>query len=141
MNAHNACLERRLQLWERGEIKSFLLGAETIQQRLTSNNDPKNIADFSKKFAKLMGKGNISGALKSLTNNMTNGILPLDEKTLCYFKQKHPQSQPAYEETLIIREPPVIHPIIFDDINDELVRKAVIRNKGGSGPSELDADG
>ena len=88
-----------------------------------------------------MGKGNINGALKLLTHSMTNGILPLDEKTLYSLKQKHPKSQPAYEETLIIREPPVIHPIIFDDINDELVRKAVIRNKGGSGPSELDADG
>ena len=88
-----------------------------------------------------MGKGNIDGALKLLTNNMTNGILPLDENTLYSLKQKHPQSQPAYEETLIIREPPVIHPIISDDINEELVRKVVIRNKGGSGPSELDADG
>ena len=44
-------LERRLQLWERGEIKSLLLEVEIIQQRLTSNNDPKNIADVSIKFA------------------------------------------------------------------------------------------
>ena len=28
----------------------------------------------------------------------------------------HAQSQPAYEETIISREPPVIHVIIFDDI-------------------------
>ena len=75
-------LEKRLQLWERGENKSLVLEAESIQQRLTSNNDRKNIADVLKKFAKLMGKGNISGALKLLTNNMTNGILPLDQKTL-----------------------------------------------------------
>ena len=33
-------------------------------------------------------------------------------------KHKYPQSQPAYEETLINDEPPVIHPIIFDDINE-----------------------
>ena len=44
-------LERGLQLWERGEIKSLLLEAEIIQQRLTSNKDPKNIADVSIKFA------------------------------------------------------------------------------------------
>ena len=48
---------------------------------------------------------------------MTNGILPLDEKKIYSLKQKHPQSQPAYEETLINGERPVIHPIIFDDIN------------------------
>ena len=52
---HVDALERRLQLWERGDIKSLLLEAETIQQRLTSNNNPKNIAGVSK-FAKLMGK-------------------------------------------------------------------------------------
>ena len=138
---HLNALERRLQLRERGEIKSLLLEAETIQQRLTSNNDPKNNADVLKRFAKLMGKENINGVMKLLTNNMTNGILPLDEKKLNSLKQKHPQSQPAYEETLINGEPPVIHPIIFDDINEELVRKAAIRTKGGPDPSGLDDDG
>ena len=39
-------LEITLQLWESGEIKSLLLEAETIQQRLTSNSDLKNIADI-----------------------------------------------------------------------------------------------
>ena len=138
---HLNALERRLQLRERGEIKSLLLEVETIQQRLTSNNDPKNNADVSKRFAKLLGKENINGVMKLLINNMTNGILPLDEKKLNSLKQKHPQSQPAYEETLINGEPPLIHPIIFDDINEEVVRKATIRTKGGSGPSGLDDDG
>ena len=72
-------LKRKLQFWERGEVKSLLLEAETIQQWLASNNDSKNIGNISKKkFAKLMGKGNINGALKFLINNMTNGILLLD---------------------------------------------------------------
>ena len=84
-----------------------------------------------------MEKGNISGALKLLTNNMTNGILPLYEKTLNFLKR----SQPAYEETVINGEPPVIHCIIYDDINEELVRKRAIRTKSGSGPSGLDTDG
>ena len=87
-----------------------------------------------------MGKGNINGALKLLTNNMTNGTLPLDEKTLYSLKRKYPQSQSAYEKTFINGEPPVIHPIIFDGINEELVGKAAIRTKGGSGPSGLDDD-
>ena len=88
-----------------------------------------------------MGKGNINGALKLLTNNMTNGIFPLDEKTHNSLKQKHPQSKPPCGETFINGEPPVIDHIIFDDINEGLVRKAAIRTKGGSGPSGLDADG
>ena len=55
-----------------------------------------------------MGNGNINGAFKLLINYMTNGILPLDEKTLNPLKHKHPQSRAAYEETLINGEPPVI---------------------------------
>ena len=65
----------------------------------------------------------------------------VDENILNSLKQKHPQSQTAYEETLINGERPVIHLIIFDDINEELARKAAIRTKGESGPSGLDADG
>ena len=138
---HLDSLEKRLQLRERGEVKSLLLEAETIQQRLTSNNHPKNIADVSKKNAKLMRKGNINGTLKLLTNNMTNGIFPLDKKTLNSLKQMRPQSKPGCEETLINSKPPVIHPIIFAEINEELMKKVAIRTNGGPGPSGLDADG
>ena len=87
-----------------------------------------------------MGKGKIKGELKLLTNNMTNGILLLYIKTLNNLKQKHPQSQAAYEGTLISGERPVIHAIICDDINEKLVIKAAIRTKGGSGPSGLDGE-
>ena len=133
-------------LWERSKTKSLLLEAETIRQRLTSNNDLENVAVVSKKFekhgkGKRMGKGNTNGALNLLTNNMTNGILPLDEKTLNSLKHKHPQSQLAYEETLINGEPPIIHPIIFDGINEELVGTTAIRTKSGSGLTGLNADG
>ena len=122
---HLEALERKLQLWERGEIKSLLLEAEIIQQRSTS---------------KLMRKGNINGTLNLLTNNMTNGILSVDEKTFISLKQRHPQSQPAYEEILITGEPTVIHPVIFGYRNEELVKKAAIRTKGGSSLSRLNAD-
>ena len=60
---------------------------------------------------------------------MANDTLPLNKKTLNSLKRKHLQSQPPYEETLINGEPTVIHPLIFDVINEELVRKAAIRTK------------
>lgn len=82
--------------------------------------------------------GNVNETLKLLTNNVSNYIFLLDEDTPNSLKQKNPQSQPAYEEILINSKPPIIHHFIFDDINDELVRKAAIRIKGGSSPSGLD---
>ena len=71
-NAHTSCViitktkqngrkQRPIQrpqnrLWERSKTESLLLEPETIKQRLTSNNDPKNIAAASKKFENLMEK-------------------------------------------------------------------------------------
>ena len=75
-------LGKTLQLWEKGEIKSLLSEAETIQQKLTSTSNLKNIADISKKLAKLMGKRNINGALNLLSINTTNRILPLVQRHL-----------------------------------------------------------
>ena len=71
---------------------------------------------------------------------MANGTHPLVEKTFNSLQQKHPKSEPAYGETLINGDPSVIHPIIFDDISEELVTKMAIRTKYGSSPSGLDPD-
>ena len=40
-----------------------------------------------------MSKDNVNGALKLLTNNMSNGILPLTDAILQLLKQKHPESR------------------------------------------------
>ena len=34
-----------------------------------------------------------------------------------------------------------MHPIVHDDIDEELIKKAAKKTKGSSGPSGLDADG
>ena len=135
-------LERRQQFWKRVEIKFLLFGTETIEQRLISNNDSENIVKIFETYSKLIGKESINRELKLLTNNITNGILPLDEKTLSSLEQKHLLLQPAYEETLTNGKPckPVIHLMIFDNINEELVKKVAVRTKDVSRPSGLDAD-
>ena len=33
-----------------------------------------------------------------------------------------------------------IHPVIFDDIDAEMVKKTAIKTKGAAGPSNFDAD-
>ena len=42
-----------------------------------------------------MRKGNINSAIKVLADNMQNGILPLNDKTLHRIKQKHPHGKDA----------------------------------------------
>ena len=76
---HLIALERRIDLWSNGNIDELLLEGETIQSRLHYVSTPKSIGGLSKKFTLLMEKGNVNGALKLLTSNISNGILPSDD--------------------------------------------------------------
>ena len=98
-------------------------------------NLPSNYLSVFDHFVRLTLEG-----LKVLTNNMTNSIVPVNEKTLNSLKRKHPQLQPTCEETPTNSELPLIYLIIFDSINKELLRKAAIRTTGGSGLSGLEGD-
>ena len=99
------------------------------------------INEISKKFTREMRKGNIHNAMKLLTNNMKIGVLPLTKKTLEQLKQKHPQRRDADPEIMLPDKPEEIHPIKFDSIDAENVRKAALNTRGGAGPSGLDTDG
>ena len=138
---HHAALERRLKLWEEGKIEELLYEGQTIQGSLKSPDSNMEITKIPMKFRILMGKGNVNGALKSLTNNMSNGILPFTDATLQLLKQKHPESREPPPEVLI--EGPIrkIHPVVYDNIDESLILKAGTLTKGGSAPSGLDAYG
>ena len=88
-----------------------------------------------------MQKGNVNGALKLLTNEMSNGILPLTEGTLSQLEIKHPDNKDASADVLLNGPIKKIHPIVFDAIDKEMVLRAASITKGGSGPSGLYADG
>lgn len=79
---HLNALERRVGLWEEGNINELLEEIRTIQERLPSNITPMNIEKTSFKLKQLIEKGNVNGALRLLTNNMYSRILPLSNYTL-----------------------------------------------------------
>ena len=112
-----------------------------IQERLRTLNTSMNIGKISSKFKQLMQKGNVNGALKLLTNNISNGIFSLTEATLQLLELKHPDAREASPDVMLADPVRQIHPVVFEDIDDALVLKAVMKTKGGSGPSGLDADG
>ena len=82
-----------------------------------------------------MQKGNVDNAIKLITNNMQNVILPLTETTLKLSKQKHPKSALSTEKVLLPDQPGSIHQIKYKNINTDAFRKAAIKTKGCSGPS------
>ena len=81
----------------------------------------------------------MNSALKLLMSNISNGILPLDDKTLSLLKQKHPVSSELNEELLLTGEKLSVHPVVFEDIDENMVKE--VKTKSSSGLSELDADG
>ena len=68
---------------------------ETIQKVLKPSDATSRVAKISKKFTRDMYKGNVTNTMKLLTDNMQNGIFPLNQKTLNQLKQKHPLGKEA----------------------------------------------
>ena len=83
---HLVSLERRLKLWEEGNISNLVHEEETIQERRKISEKGMNIEKISLKFKNMISKGNVNEALKLLMENMLNGILPLNDKTLKMLK-------------------------------------------------------
>ena len=137
---HLRALERRLELWESGEVMELLKESDTIQKNMKATNKT-TINEISKKFTREMRIGNVHNAMKLLTNNMKNGVLPLNKKTLEQLKQKHPQRCDADLEIMLPDKPEEILPVKFDSIDAENVRKAALKTRCGAGQSGLDADG
>ena len=119
----------------------LLKETDTIQKNMKATNKMTYINEIFKTFTRQMRKGNVHNAMNLLTNNMKNGVLPLNKKTLEQLKQKHPQRRDADPEIMLPDKPEEIHPIKFDSIDPEIVRKPVLKMRGGAGPSELDAEG
>ena len=87
-----------------------------------------------------MQKSNVNGALRLLTNNMSNGILPLSDETSQILSMKHPGAQQAHQEAVLESTKRQIYSIVYEDIDEDLIKKAAIKIKVGCGPSGFDVD-
>ena len=87
-----------------------------------------------------MQKSNVNGTLRLLTNNMSNGILPLSYESLQILSLKHTEAQQSHHEAILLGPKRQIHSIFYGDIDEYLVKKTAIKTKGGYSPSGLGAD-
>ena len=90
---HKAALQRRLILWQKGDLKELMQECETLQKRLKDSLPSRSIEAISKKFSNLMKKGK-TAAVKLLSSNMQGGVLPLNEETKKLLLEKHPEPSP-----------------------------------------------
>ena len=70
---------------------------------------------------------------------MKDGI-PLNNGTLYFLKENHPESKNANNDVLLTDIPQRVHPITFASNDEEMIRKIAIKTKGGSGPLAMNAD-
>ena len=59
----------------------------------------KNINVVSRKFREYMSKGNVTSAIKLLSNNMEGGVLRSNKETIDILKVKHPIGKAVSEDT------------------------------------------
>ena len=85
---------------------------------------------------------------------MSNGILLFSDETLNipwkynntllyfheYSESETSRSTPSSPRSVITRAKKQMHSIVYEDIDEDLIKKAAIKTKGGCGPSGLDAD-
>ena len=109
---NSSCLERRLQLWQVGDVNTLVLEGRCLQKRLAKNlSRNRREQDLMRSFSNLMFKGKVKAALDLLTRKGKGGVLhirdrinkedPSSPTVLDILKSKHPPLQPANIEALI----------------------------------------
>ena len=92
---HIAVLERRLELWKKGNIIELLNEGESIQEGSARQR---------------------KWSFKAFNWRESNGILPLSEETLSQLEIKHPDNRDTSTDILLNGPIKEIHSIVFDAI-------------------------
>ena len=79
---HTKYLERRLKLWSDGDIDALLNESRTIQTEFKHHFRQQNTnnTQTARTFAKLVMEGKMRAALRLLSQDNSNGPLPLDSQ-------------------------------------------------------------
>jgi len=149
---HTSSLERRLKFWKEGSLNDLVLEGRAIQCHLTKHNSPQAKKILTRSFANLMFAGKCKKALDLLSNGEKKGIIHLDDPSdpktpgsllvrNVLTGSKHPASQGAHANCILPDVPADVHPVVFESINANAIRSAVLRITGSAGPSGIDAHG
>ena len=134
------CLERRIQLWKKGELDQLRKEAATLNDRFARKYMKKKNGSESAKFAKLMKKGKVGPSLRLLQENNSGGILSLTHTTRKELQGKHPSAKVAATDKKLEGPQLDSHEGIFEEINGLMIWKMALKTQGAAGPSGLNAD-
>ena len=114
---------------------------------------PNNVRDDAKvarKFSNLMMEGKVRAALQLLTKDAGSAPLRLDDmveecgkNVRDILKDKHPRPEPPHPDAILTTDTTAVnsdfHPVLFDSITAEAIRKSALLTEGSAGPSGMDA--
>ena len=132
-------LQRRLGMWQTGDILGLLREARLIQKSLQKQplrRDP----DLVRCFTNLMLHGKVNAALRLITEQTRGGVLPLSQEVKMTLSQKHPSAEPVDPGALLSGCEPEFHPIRFAGITADTIRFSALHTHGAAGPSGGDAE-
>jgi len=154
---HVATLERRLDMWDRGEVEELVdegVELQRVWKRVfrVKGSKKQGVVDDGRKFSSLMSAGKVHDALRYLsetaTGSVSQGVLGLSDTIELKGKQvtvesvlqeKHPPAAGIVESALEPGEPGAVNSVRFEAITAKSIRNAVLETKGSAGPSGLDA--
>ena len=91
----------------------------------------------------------VKAALRLLSANSRGQVLDLNERFPAsqsdsesvsvreILKQKHPDAWPVTTDALVTSEPPLCHPVIYDNITGSTIRAAALQCQGAAGQGTL----
>lgn len=102
-------------------IEKLMQEAETLQSKLPSSSKSKDIENISNHFKDMLQRGNVNGATKLITNNMSGRIVPLNNETIVdLLRKKHPASRNVNEDNALPGACLTVDLIVYDVIKKPL---------------------
>ena len=135
-------VQRRIELWKKGEVKQLLSEAVALQERLIKGKSrDKETTDKNRIFGETMRQGKVSKAIRFLSSQEdAAGVLPMTDGTRRMLKDKHPDALPAPQDSKLPGEYLPPHHIVFDRITGDAIWRHALHTHGAAGPSGMDAN-
>ena len=142
----NAILNRGLSLWVQGKYMELFKEAKALHTR-SKTFCCKRKRDPRKEFVRHMTNGKVANAIRQLEEGEVGGGLDLSDKigdkaVFQVLKKKHRSPRKVIRQFIESPSENVLpfDPSIFDNLDDDAIKRATTVTKGSPHPSGLDAN-
>ena len=138
---NSQALKRRLDEWNKGNIRGLLKEAKQVQSKLDAyHKSHRSIEAIAKTFSSLINDGKINAAMKMLDESFSGGLLPLSPEIINQLEEKHPKASSVSDEALLQGPLEPAESYTYDRIDEMCIKRAALKTKGSAGPSGMHAD-